>query len=461
MKKRLMCVLLTLGMLGACLAGCGGSGGEVQGDGAEGGQTEGAGDVEVVTYYCGVGAYLQTLQQEVDTWNAGEGKEKGVYIQLTSDIDNYGVNLKAMMQAGNFPDIYDYAYEHQDFTANGWNVDLRDIPGLEDTIARFEPYMQDGVNYHDGKLICLPLEVIPVKFAVNTDLFEKNNLELPETWDDVVECARVITENGDGVDYGYGFTYQWSAGFRRLAMKASYSSLGKGWWDNNNAVYDFSVYEPVMEAYAQMYQNGYMFPDPAELSIDGIRSKFAEGHVGMIVAYGYDIGVYNEQFPAQCNWKVIDCPTYEEGEAPYKGVYLNRGGVGVTCGVTEERMPAVAEAVKFLYSEELYKKLYATGGIIPHDPSIAETTEMEREVTNWAEMCDLTNYAAINLFPDNLLAVEGDNSEVTFQTIMVGDGKFEELIPDLNERYNAAYQALKESGDIDLSVYEQPYDLKK
>ena len=39
--------------------------------------TAASGDVEVVTYYCSIGAYLSTLQAEVANWNETTGKEKG------------------------------------------------------------------------------------------------------------------------------------------------------------------------------------------------------------------------------------------------------------------------------------------------------------------------------------------------------------------------------------------------
>ena len=82
----------------------------------------------------------------------------------------------------------------------------------------------------EASLYALPLEVVPIKMAVNTDLFEKNGLELPKTWADVVEAARVITENGNGEEFGYGWS-TWTACIRRLTFKESMSSTGKGWWE--------------------------------------------------------------------------------------------------------------------------------------------------------------------------------------------------------------------------------------
>lgn len=62
--------------------------------------TAASGDVEVVTYYCSIGAYLNTLQAEVANWNETTGKEKGVEIQIISDINDYSNNARALMQGG-------------------------------------------------------------------------------------------------------------------------------------------------------------------------------------------------------------------------------------------------------------------------------------------------------------------------------------------------------------------------
>ena len=157
--------------------------------------TAASGDVEVVTYYCSIGAYLNTLQAEVANWNETTGKEKGVEIQIISDINDYTNNARALMQGGTFYDLVDPGTGAADWIVNGWLMDLNTIDNaeLKDLIAGYEPYIQKGVNIQQGILYALPLEVVPIKFAVNLDLFEKNGLELPKTWEDVYNCAKVIT----------------------------------------------------------------------------------------------------------------------------------------------------------------------------------------------------------------------------------------------------------------------------
>lgn len=51
-------------------------------------------------------------------------------------------------------------------------------------------------NVVDGKLVAIPQEVVAYGLFVNKDMFDKYDLELPETPEDLLECCRVFKENG-------------------------------------------------------------------------------------------------------------------------------------------------------------------------------------------------------------------------------------------------------------------------
>ena len=380
--------------------------------------TAASGDVEVVTYYCSIGAYLNTLQAEVANWNETTGKEKGVEIQIISDINDYTNNARALMQGGTFYDLVDPGTGAADWIVNGWLMDLNTIDNaeLKDLIAGYEPYIQKGVNIQQGILYALPLEVVPIKFAVNLDLFEKNGLELPKTWEDVYNCAKVITENGNGEEFGYGWC-TWTAGMiRRGTFKVCMNSTGRGWFDPNTATYDF--------------------------------------------------GVYTSQFPAECNWTVIDPPAMVD-ETPYKGVYLDRVGCGITApayeAASDVHKQAILDAFIFLNSDELNSKIYSVGGMIPYKTEVIENTELSADLgPQWAQFGDISNYASMSLYPDSLLPLEGENFNTVLDSYLRGDlDDLDAVCADLAERYNAAYKELKESGDVDLSQYEYAYDISK
>ena len=73
------------------------------------------------------------------------------------------------MQGGTFYDLVDAGTNSADWIVSGWVQDLNSIDNaeLKELIAGYEPYIQKGVNIQQGILYALPLEVVPIKFAVN------------------------------------------------------------------------------------------------------------------------------------------------------------------------------------------------------------------------------------------------------------------------------------------------------
>ena len=69
-------------------------------------------------------------------------------------------------------------------------------------------------------------------------------------------------------------------------------------------------------------------------------------------------------------------------------------------------------------------------------------------------MSDLTNYTLVCPRPDGVLPLEGDKFETVFVAYIHGEGEWDEIVADLEERYNAAYAAAKEDPDINTAAYE-------
>lgn len=420
-------------------------------------QEEAPVEVETVTYFCTVGAYLDVLTAAIDEWNAGEGAEKGVYIQMTSNINEGSTANEILMQAGTFHDL-SHGCDNQAWILNGWVKDLYEIAEtdeeLAELIASYEQYFAPGKCYVNGILASLPLEITPVKLAVNTDLLDKYGYEIPTTIEEMVNVAIGIHEQSNGEFYGFGGSTL-SAMVRRLLFKAVVNSTGTMHWDPNTGTYDFSPFKEVIEAYAEMYQAGAVL-GLDDLAIDPIRAEFAAGKVAFFTAPAYDVTVYTSQFPAQCNWTVIDFPAYSTG-ANYKGVYFNVSNIGICAPAydnsTEAHQQAVVEAFKFLNSDELYSRIYAAGGIIPYKQEIVQNTEVQVDYPQWELMADATNYTSVPTLPDSVIPLEGDNYQTVMLEVIYGNITFEEAVADLNERYNAAVQAAIADPDIDMDQY--------
>lgn len=422
--------------------------------------------VEEVYLFSSIGAYKELLEKEIDAWNKTEGLEKGVKILIETNIDNYGTALQSMIAAGNYPDLADL-YDRPDMLKAGYARNLYEIDGLSDLVDRFSSYLVVGKNLfgeNSDQLYALPLEVLPLKMVYNKDIFEKCGIDgPPTTLAEMVEDAKIITEKGNGEFYGFGWTTMWTYSFRRLAFNTTMSSAGKSYWDPNTGKYDFSVYEPIVKAIADMYQKGYMFPTPMDQHIDPIRNRFAEGRVGMEFAPAYDVSVYTNQFPCNFEWGVCDAPSYDESGYVTKGMYLNRSNISITKWVSNDRMWAVEEAFKFLHSEELYKKIFSNSGMIPHEEKLINEVKaegFENMANNWDVMSDITHYQpAINV-PDALLTLDGDSFHMVMTNIMLGNTTWEKEINNLNKRYNDAYQQAKKDGLVDVNTYEYNYIYK-
>lgn len=76
----------------------------------------------------------------------------------------------------------------------GEEEELLDLSVLENSNNLRE--VVKTANTVAGKLVAIPQEVVAHGLFVNKDLFDKYNLELPETPEDLLECCRVFKENG-------------------------------------------------------------------------------------------------------------------------------------------------------------------------------------------------------------------------------------------------------------------------
>ncbi|HHW31609.1 MAG TPA: carbohydrate ABC transporter substrate-binding protein [Clostridiaceae bacterium] len=462
--KRVISILLVVVML-LSFAGCGKkeTPGGTDDKASTGTSTDSTSQkkVEEVYFFSSIGAYKTLLEQEIEKWNNGEGAQKGVRIVMETNIDNYGTALETMIQAGTYPDLADM-YARVDMLKAGYARNLYEIKEIQDLVERFKPYLSQGINLQGDKLYSLPLELVPLKMVYNAEIFKECGLtEPPKTWDEMADYAKIITEKGNGKYYGFGWTTMWTASFQRLAMKATISSTGVGWFNNNTGTYDFKPFEKVIKAIARMYQEGSMFPTPLDQHIDPIRNRFAEGLVGMEIAPSYDVSVYTSQFPAKFDWRVCEVPAITEEGLIYNGIALNRGNISITKWVEESRLPAVIEAFRFMHSKELYKKLYSNSAIIPHEMELIEEVKkagFEYEMPNWSVMSDITYYVGEPVRPDRLLTLDGDNYHTVFTNIMLGETTWEAEIDALNKRYNDAYKKAKDQGLIDVSIYEAPWD---
>lgn len=135
----------------------------------------------------------------------------------------------------------------------------------------------------DGMAYTIPHDTDNRVIAYNKELFEKYNLEYPETMDEMLECGKVMTQNGD-----YLFTYALTGDIYTSAYNFGVflQSVGGGVYemdDNGNPV--ATIDTPEMLEYLTFIKElqQYMPENAATTTPDEARNQFASGNVGMYI----------------------------------------------------------------------------------------------------------------------------------------------------------------------------------
>ncbi|MFA9381107.1 MAG: ABC transporter substrate-binding protein, partial [Acetanaerobacterium sp.] len=318
--KKIMALAVAALMLAGSLAGCS-SKGEDPSDNASGNQPQ---DMQVKEIRVWTdNAHEKDLRlQQIEEFNNTTGKEKGVEIEYTVYGTNFNDALRIAAQADEAPELYRPVGAFLlDFVNAGYLVPITDLAGGEEYVEQYGGQLVNNMNVFDGKVYTLPYNLTTYKFAVNDDLFAKAGIaEYPKTWDDVRADAKLITEAGNGVEYGYALGLQSGWTMYSGLIRPNENNTGHMGFNHETMQFDFSAFAPVIEATYGMMRDGSVFPGPEGLDADAERAQFAEGRVGMIWTVSFDVGVYNDQFPAKCNWSVIPVPAFTDEGTPYKEI---------------------------------------------------------------------------------------------------------------------------------------------
>lgn len=425
--------------------------------------------VETVTIFSSIGAWKTLLENQLAEFNNTIGKEKGIQVDMETNIDNSQQVLMLSLKAGNPADMFILPNGSEaQLVVGGYAKAYEDIPGLKDLVTRLKPY--SGIKQlfqFGGKTYAFPLEVVPIKMAYNKELFKKagivdknGNPTPPKTWDEVRSYAKRITMVGGGKDFGYGLPFAWVATWRRLVFKAYIPSVGHFWFDNTTGRYNFKDFKPAIEFVMGIKADKSYFPGAESIQIDPIRAQFAEGHIGMMVAPSYDIGVYNDQFPAKMDWDICELPVQDLGKQRYKAPMLQRANFSLSSSVNDAHLPAVLEVFKFLHSKSFLTNLYENCAIIPIESEIINAAKNVKNKTGWKNMSDLSKSYGFQPFPDSLITVEGLSAQKVLDKVWVGETSIDEALADLDKRYNEALDKAVAAGKVKLDDYIYKTDLR-
>ncbi len=388
----------------------------------------------------------------VEKFNNGPGKELGIIIELSVYGTDYYSVLDVALTGDDAPYIFKCNKIPQ-YASAGKLVPLEELPGGAELIAPYKEKNSEGVGLVDGKTYALPFKATTVGLAYNMELFAKLGLEFPKTWEEMEKVVSTITENGNGMIYGYGLGMTYVSYPLFFILPPASASTGRMHFDNATGRYNFSALAPYMKHLLKIIDNGDMFPGYETMDDDTKRAQFAAGNIGMIPVFSPDVGVLTTQFPATFEWGVGPYPTETE-DTRYR-MYSNPSTFyvvnqrAVKDGVQEQVM-AVMNAL--LSEENLLNLFEEEKDMITRDDVKAQSTKTEVS-PQWKAFGDGSyRYTGFGT-PDGKLQLEGDSYKDVFDKILTGLADVDAALADLDVRYNKALDEAVANGTLKIEDY--------
>lgn len=277
------------GALGACSGG--GSGGS------------GSGGPKRITFW----SALRGSQEVVDEFNRTHRHLKVDFEQIPSGDQGGYAKLNNAARAGNTPDVITLEYPQ----VPGFAIDgvATDISSMVDDALRAKLLPQAlGLTTFDKKVFSIPIDVEPMVLFYRPDLFEHFGIEVPRTWEEFEQAARVVRDKDRNrrlaifhTDGGEIFgSYSWQAGAQ--------------WFDTRDGAWNISLADEPTRRVAAYWQRlideDLVFANPGNGKLSD--AQLASGKVLARLAGAWNAGASMAARPTMKNqWRIAPMPQWD------------------------------------------------------------------------------------------------------------------------------------------------------
>ncbi|MHB0871173.1 MAG: ABC transporter substrate-binding protein [Chloroflexota bacterium] len=262
--------------------------------------------------------------------------------KTTQVVDKYPELLQLAIKGGTAPDVFLVPDKPKllDQVKQGWLLPLNQWATDEWKAQYPSDAFAEGANVFDGKVYTAPYEgPAPwLQFYINAKLFreaglvdENGEVKVPQTWAEVRESARIITEKGQGKYFGYGFgnKQKFALPWHMWMVQNSGAADAGGGFDSRTGRYVWSsnpVYADWIEFVMGLKEDGSIVPNAMSMDDEMARSAFAEGRFAMTVGGVWNQGGWEKTNPDFKDYMVVDLP--HQGTQKDSYFYRSPGGQG-------------------------------------------------------------------------------------------------------------------------------------
>lgn len=326
------------------------------------------------------------MEKVIKSWNDSHENVKIKVDVIASE--SYKTKIKTAVSANEAPDIF--------FT---WGAGFSQPFVDAGKVLPLDEYLNDGIKdkmingtldnlTYDGKVYGLPFSVAVGTFYCNEELFEENNLQIPQTYSELLEVSKAFREKGI-TPFTVGEKNRWPGMFYYdiLALREGGAQL------SNDALAGKASYEdPALVAAAgklgELVEADAFNDGAVGLSRDEAEIPFFQGEIPMYYNGSWVAStIERDDSPVKGKIVAVRFPIIE-GAAGNENEFL--GGVTDTFMIsanTEYKEESV-EALKFI-SENLSTELYLAGVLPAWKVEVDETninplTRQIKDIVNGA-----------------------------------------------------------------------------
>lgn len=455
LSKKLISMMCVCSMGLSLLAGCGT------------GKSENS--MKEATIWMAVGHSKQFWEKKVETFNKELSQTYGVKLKLETKTDeSYTQAIDVAIQSKQLPDFFSYGTT-QKIDEAGVGYPISDLPGMEDMIEKYRPYMIEKSHTIGDKVYALPFGMTTRGLIYNKDMFkaaglvdENGEAKPPRTFEEVREYAKVLTDTSKQ-EYGIIFPVKWQSwvmsDIKSLAQASSGTNEG---YNPVTGEYDASVFAPALDMVRGIKEDGSYYPGAESLDNDPARAKFATGKIGMKFAFSFDVGVFNTQFPAEMDWGVAPLPVEDLNKC-----YKQHAMVGMTMLVSKACVEKIGEEAaaavfRYLYDDDTIRELYKEGLEIPCLYDIVKDVE-PNDITGWKEFSEMTEISvpAGQVMPKDTKGEESLN-DVIINELWAQNADITSKLDNFTQIWNDGVKKYQElHSDLDYSIYyDEQWDEK-
>ncbi|MCR4587233.1 MAG: extracellular solute-binding protein [Lachnospiraceae bacterium] len=296
-----------------------------------------------------------------------------VELNLIVQAQDDGQTLKTLAATGQLPDIYQASTDLiNTFRSSNQIMVLNDVAESTGFLEKLYDANKDLAYAEDGNIYAFPFSGQEyVLWYYNKALFAEYNLEVPQTYDDLLNCINVFKENGI-VPLALFGQEGWNTAAAFDVIATRYNAGGIKALDEGSASVTDQAYVDAANTMEQLVAAGLYQSDATTTNYDQASQMFLAGEAAMFINGQWYIEDATKALGENVDWMfypAADAASYEAGKAAFSG-----GGSASGFAVNPDSPNAAlaAEVAEFITEKYCEAKV-----MYRHNPLVALDTGKE------------------------------------------------------------------------------------